>query len=53
MIANDEEIAKKVQEEWEAEEEKKKLAEEEATKAALIRDYDDIQARVEADSILA
>ncbi|GKB40137.1 hypothetical protein Tco_0885079, partial [Tanacetum coccineum] len=53
QLANDEEIAKKVQEEWEAEEEKKKLAEEEATKAALIRDYDDIQARIEADSILA
>ncbi|GJY82097.1 hypothetical protein Tco_0494848 [Tanacetum coccineum] len=29
------------------------MAEEEATKAALIRDYDDIQARIEADSILA
>ncbi|GJW34148.1 hypothetical protein Tco_0054180 [Tanacetum coccineum] len=53
MLANDEEIARKVQEEWEAEEEKKKLAKEEATKAALIRDYDDIQARVEANSILA
>ncbi|GKC57039.1 hypothetical protein Tco_1084637 [Tanacetum coccineum] len=53
QLANDEEIARKVQEEWEAEEEKKKLAEEEATKAALIRDYDDIQARIEADSILA
>ncbi|GKB06016.1 hypothetical protein Tco_0834249 [Tanacetum coccineum] len=53
MLANDEEIARKVQEEWEAEEEKKKLAKEEATKAALIRDYDDIQATVEADSILA
>ncbi|GKA88489.1 hypothetical protein Tco_0810253 [Tanacetum coccineum] len=53
QLANNEEIARKVQEEWEAEEEKKKLAEEEATKAALIRDYDDIQARIEADSILA
>ncbi|GJZ23559.1 ribonuclease H-like domain-containing protein [Tanacetum coccineum] len=53
QLANDEEIARKVQEEWETEEEKKKLAEEEATKAALIRDYDDIQARIEADSILA
>ncbi|GJY12657.1 hypothetical protein Tco_0381966 [Tanacetum coccineum] len=42
MLVNDEEIAKKVQEEWETEEEKKKLAEEEAIKAALIRDYDDI-----------
>ncbi|GJS29557.1 putative ribonuclease H-like domain-containing protein [Tanacetum coccineum] len=37
QLANDEEIARKVQEEWETEEEKKKLAEEEATKAALIR----------------
>ncbi|GJU23461.1 hypothetical protein Tco_1156803 [Tanacetum coccineum] len=53
QLANDEEIAKKVQEEWEAEEEKKKLAEDEATKAALIRDYDDIQARIKVDSILA
>ncbi|GKA50977.1 hypothetical protein Tco_0744173 [Tanacetum coccineum] len=32
--------------------EKKKLVEEEATKAALIRDYDDIHAKIEADSIL-
>ncbi|GJW77903.1 hypothetical protein Tco_0139585 [Tanacetum coccineum] len=40
--ANDEEIARKVQEEWETEEKNKKLAEEEATKVALIRDYDDI-----------
>ncbi|GKB64646.1 hypothetical protein Tco_0920832 [Tanacetum coccineum] len=53
QLANDEEIARKVQEEWETEEEKKKLAEEEATKVALIRDYDDIQARTKADSILA
>ncbi|GKE79762.1 hypothetical protein Tco_1549762 [Tanacetum coccineum] len=35
QLANDEEIARKVQEEWEAEEEKKKLAEEEATKATF------------------
>ncbi|GJW20430.1 hypothetical protein Tco_0031052 [Tanacetum coccineum] len=35
------------------EEEKKKLAEEETTKLALIRDYDVIQARIKADSILA
>ncbi|GKB41856.1 hypothetical protein Tco_0886798 [Tanacetum coccineum] len=35
MLANDEEMARKVQEEWEAEEEKKRLAEEEATKAAF------------------
>ncbi|GJX67417.1 hypothetical protein Tco_0303144 [Tanacetum coccineum] len=44
---------KKVQEEWEAEEEKKKLAEEEATKAAFTNEYDFIQARLNADKILA
>ncbi|GKA59007.1 hypothetical protein Tco_0758320 [Tanacetum coccineum] len=44
---------RKVQEDWEAEEEMKKLAEEEATKAALIQDFDDIQARIEADRLLA
>ncbi|GJR02502.1 hypothetical protein Tco_0525486 [Tanacetum coccineum] len=36
MLAHDEEITRKVQEEWEAEEEVKKLDEEEATNAALI-----------------
>ncbi|GJV82493.1 hypothetical protein Tco_1522391 [Tanacetum coccineum] len=45
--------AEKVQEDWEAEEEMKKLAEEEATKAALIQDFNDIQARIEADRLLA
>ncbi|GKA07074.1 hypothetical protein Tco_0686298 [Tanacetum coccineum] len=53
MLANDEEIARKVQEEWEAKEEKKKLAEEEATKAAFTNEYDFIQARLNADKILA
>ncbi|GJV64564.1 hypothetical protein Tco_1475392 [Tanacetum coccineum] len=53
QLAEDEEIARKVQEDWEAEEEMKKLAEEEATKAALIQDFDDIQARIEADRLLA
>ncbi|GJX62612.1 hypothetical protein Tco_0295512 [Tanacetum coccineum] len=52
-LANNEEVARKVQGEWEAEEEKKNLAKEEATKAALIMDYDDIQARMEADRLLA
>ncbi|GKG35752.1 hypothetical protein Tco_0440906, partial [Tanacetum coccineum] len=37
MLAHDEEIARKMQEDWEAEEEVKKLAEEEATNAALIQ----------------
>ncbi|GJT35125.1 hypothetical protein Tco_0925544 [Tanacetum coccineum] len=53
QLANDEEIARKVQEEWEAEEEKKKLAEEEATKSAFTNEYDFIQARLNADKILA
>ncbi|GKE52780.1 hypothetical protein Tco_1487936, partial [Tanacetum coccineum] len=53
QLANDEEVAKKVQEEWEAKEEKKRLAEEEATKAALSNEYDFIQARLNADKILA
>ncbi|GJW39223.1 putative ribonuclease H-like domain-containing protein [Tanacetum coccineum] len=53
QLANDEEVARKVQEEWEAEEEKKRLAEEEATKAALTDEYDSIQARINADKILA
>ncbi|GJS87454.1 hypothetical protein Tco_0770090 [Tanacetum coccineum] len=53
QVANDEEVARKVQEEWEVEEEKKRLAEEEATKAALSNEYDFIQARIEADRLLA
>ncbi|GJX70723.1 hypothetical protein Tco_0307894 [Tanacetum coccineum] len=53
MLANDEEIARKVQEEWETEEEKKKLAEEEAIKAAFTNKYDFIQTRLNADKILA
>ncbi|GJX06664.1 hypothetical protein Tco_0194596 [Tanacetum coccineum] len=52
QLANDKEVARKVQEEWEAEEEKKRLAEEEATKAALFNEYDFIQARLNADKIL-
>ncbi|GJT40939.1 hypothetical protein Tco_0940804 [Tanacetum coccineum] len=46
-------MARKVQEDWEAEEEVKKLAEEEAIKAALSNEYDFIQARIEADRLLA
>ncbi|GJW28795.1 hypothetical protein Tco_0045670 [Tanacetum coccineum] len=53
MIANDEEVARKVQEEWEAEENKKILAKEEATMAAFTNEYDFIQARLNADKILA
>ncbi|GJT16318.1 ribonuclease H-like domain-containing protein [Tanacetum coccineum] len=53
QLARDEEVARNVQEDWEAEEEVKKLAEEEATKAALSNEYDFIQARLNADKILA
>ncbi|GKF21871.1 hypothetical protein Tco_0070509, partial [Tanacetum coccineum] len=53
QLASDEEMARKVQEEWEGEEERKRLAEEEATNDALIRNYDDIRARIEADRLLA
>ncbi|GJU73385.1 hypothetical protein Tco_1264790 [Tanacetum coccineum] len=53
MLAKDEEVARKVQKEWEAEEEKKRLAEEEANKVVLTNEYDFIQARINADKILA
>ncbi|GJY33742.1 hypothetical protein Tco_0418211 [Tanacetum coccineum] len=53
QLANDEEMTRKVQEEWEAKDEKKRLAEEEATKVPLTNEYDFIQARINADKILA
>ncbi|GJV37048.1 hypothetical protein Tco_1409525 [Tanacetum coccineum] len=53
QLANDEEVARKVQEEWEAEEEKKRLDEDKATKVALSNEYDFIKARLNADKILA
>ncbi|GJW58064.1 hypothetical protein Tco_0104795 [Tanacetum coccineum] len=51
-LESDEELARKVQEEWEAEEERNRIAEEEATNEALIKNFDDIKARIEADIIL-
>ncbi|GKE95025.1 hypothetical protein Tco_1579880, partial [Tanacetum coccineum] len=53
QLANDEEMARKIQEEWEGKEERKRLVEEEATNEALIRNYDDIKARIKADRLLA
>ncbi|GJY34991.1 hypothetical protein Tco_0420369 [Tanacetum coccineum] len=53
QLARDEEVARKVQEDWQAEKEVKKLAKEEATKVALSNEYDFIQARLNADKILA
>ncbi|GKA13724.1 hypothetical protein Tco_0693370 [Tanacetum coccineum] len=53
QLESDEELARKVQEEWEAEEERKRVAEEQAANEALIKDFDEIKARIEADRILA
>ncbi|GJT24826.1 hypothetical protein Tco_0894763 [Tanacetum coccineum] len=53
QLASDEEMARKLQEDWETEEERKRLAEEEATNDAFIRNYDDIKVRIEADRLLA
>ncbi|GKC42355.1 hypothetical protein Tco_1060077 [Tanacetum coccineum] len=53
QLESDEVMARKIQEEWEAEEERNKIAEEKATNEALIKNFDDIKARIEADRILA
>ncbi|GJZ77469.1 hypothetical protein Tco_0642141 [Tanacetum coccineum] len=53
QLARDEEMARKLQEDWESEEERKRLVEEEATKTALSDEYDFIQARIKADKLLA
>ncbi|GJU13510.1 hypothetical protein Tco_1135906 [Tanacetum coccineum] len=52
-LESDEEMARKIQEEWEGEEERNKIAEEKATNEALIRNFDDIKSRIEADRLLA
>ncbi|GJR17152.1 reverse transcriptase domain-containing protein [Tanacetum coccineum] len=52
-LTSDEEKLGKYKKKWEGEEERKRLAEEEATNDALIRNYDDIKARIEADRLLA
>ncbi|GJR56239.1 hypothetical protein Tco_1406760 [Tanacetum coccineum] len=53
QLESDEELARKMQEEWEAEEERNRIAEENAANEALIRNFDDIKARIEADRLLA
>ncbi|GJY15796.1 hypothetical protein Tco_0386218 [Tanacetum coccineum] len=52
QLAHDEEIARKMQEEWEVEEEKNRLAEEKAINAALVQELDDVKATIEADRLL-
>ncbi|GJT62700.1 ribonuclease H-like domain-containing protein [Tanacetum coccineum] len=53
QLESDEELARKMQEEWEAEEERNRIAEENAANEELIRDFDDMKARIEADRLLA
>ncbi|GJU64018.1 putative ribonuclease H-like domain-containing protein [Tanacetum coccineum] len=53
QLESDEETARKMQEEWEGEEERNRIAEEKAANEALIRNFDDIKARIEADRLLA
>ncbi|GJR19969.1 hypothetical protein Tco_0968496 [Tanacetum coccineum] len=53
QLESDEELARKVQEEWETEEERNRIAEEKAANEELIRDFDDMKARIEADRLLA
>ncbi|GKA88102.1 hypothetical protein Tco_0809866 [Tanacetum coccineum] len=52
-IEEEDEFDSESDEEWEGEEERKRLAKEQATNDALIRNYDDIKARIEADRLLA
>ncbi|GJY71796.1 hypothetical protein Tco_0475499 [Tanacetum coccineum] len=53
QLESDEELARKMQEEWEAEEERNRIAEEKAANEALIRNFDNIKARIKADRLLA
>ncbi|GJW83753.1 putative ribonuclease H-like domain-containing protein [Tanacetum coccineum] len=53
QLESDEELARKVQAEWEEEEERNRVAEEQVANEALIRNFDDIKARIEADRLLA
>ncbi|GJS87376.1 putative ribonuclease H-like domain-containing protein [Tanacetum coccineum] len=53
QMAMDEKVARQLDEQLQAELERERVVKEEATNAALIREYDEIQARVNADSIVA
>ncbi|GKC90959.1 hypothetical protein Tco_1151608 [Tanacetum coccineum] len=53
QMAMDEKVARQLDEQLQAELERERVAKEEATNAALIREYDEIQARINADSIVA
>ncbi|GKE64999.1 hypothetical protein Tco_1519160 [Tanacetum coccineum] len=53
QLSTNEELARKIQEDWEAEEERKSIAEEEAVHDALVQELDDVKARIEANRLLA
>ncbi|GJR49901.1 hypothetical protein Tco_1400422 [Tanacetum coccineum] len=53
QLESDEEMARKMQEEWEGEEERNRVAEEKDANEALIRNFNDIKARIEAGRLLA
>ncbi|GKG58577.1 hypothetical protein Tco_0594347, partial [Tanacetum coccineum] len=44
QLESDEEMDRKIQEEWEGKEERNRIVEEKATNEALIRNFDDIKA---------
>ncbi|GJW38534.1 hypothetical protein Tco_0064379 [Tanacetum coccineum] len=52
QLESDEEMARKIQEEWEGKEERNIIAKEKATNEALIRNFDAIKARIEIDRLL-
>ncbi|GJR81484.1 hypothetical protein Tco_0152269 [Tanacetum coccineum] len=53
QLENDEEMARKIQEEWEGKEERNIIVKEKAANEALIRNFDNTKARIEADRLLA
>ncbi|GJS49918.1 hypothetical protein Tco_0600039 [Tanacetum coccineum] len=53
QLESDEEMARKIQEEWEGKEERNIIAKEKAANEALIRNFDDTKARIKADRLLA
>ncbi|GJX50387.1 hypothetical protein Tco_0277232 [Tanacetum coccineum] len=52
-IEEEDESESESDEEWEGEEERNRIAEEKAANEALIRNFDDIKARIKADRLLA
>ncbi|GJT31323.1 hypothetical protein Tco_0911598, partial [Tanacetum coccineum] len=53
QIARDAEIARQLEVDWQAEEERKRQGEEEASKAAIAEMYDEVQAGIDADALFA